>query len=107
MYTYTYIYIYVYIYVYICIYITISKREKKHTPAADGPPLRRPVALAAAGVDGLVALIVLVWLITGSLPDDVDGLGKAILIALVVLLGAFALLEARVATQAPGTKGGM
>jgi hypothetical protein len=72
--------------------------------AADEPPLRAPVALAAAGTDGLVALIVLVWLVTGSLSDDVDGLGTALLIALVVVLGAFALLQARIATRAPSAE---
>ena len=70
--------------------------------AAEEPPLRAPVALAAAGTDALVALIVLVWLVTGSLPDDVDALGTALLIALVIVLGTFALLEARIATAAPG-----
>ena len=70
--------------------------------AADEPPLRAPVALAAAGTDGLAALIVLAWLVTGSLPDDVDALGTALLIALVVVLGAFAVLQARIATRAPG-----
>ena len=64
--------------------------------AADQAPLRGPVALAAAGADGLAALVVLVWLVTG-LPDDVDTLGTVLLIALVVVLGAFAALKARVA----------
>jgi hypothetical protein len=46
--------------------------------------------------------IVLVWLVAG-LPEDVDGLGTALLIALLVVLGAFAVLEARVArTPEPG-----
>src|SRR5918994_2870968 len=36
------------------------------------------------------------WLVTG-LPDDVDTLGTVLLIALVVVLGAFAALKARVA----------
>ena len=64
--------------------------------AADQAPLRGPVALAAAGADGLAALVVLVWLVTG-LPDEVDTLGTVLLIALVVVLGAFAALKARVA----------
>lgn len=66
--------------------------------AADEAPIREPVARAAAGVDALAALIVLVWLVSGQLPDDVDALGTILLIALVVVLGAFAVLEARIAT---------
>ena len=64
--------------------------------AADHTPLRGPVANAAAGVDGLAALIVLVWLVAG-LPADVDALGTTLLIALLVVLGGFAVLEARIA----------
>ena len=69
--------------------------------AADEPPLRAPVALATAGADGLAALIVLIWLVTGSLPDDVDALGTILLIALLVVLGAFAVLKARIARERP------
>jgi hypothetical protein len=69
--------------------------------AADEPPLRTPVALAAAVADGLAALVVLIWLVTGELPDDVDALGTILLIALVVVLGAFAVLKARIATERP------
>jgi hypothetical protein len=64
--------------------------------AADNASLRQPVAHAAAGADALAALIVLVWLVTG-LPEDVDVLGTALLIALVVVFGAFAVLKARIA----------
>ena len=66
--------------------------------AADEPPLRAPVALAAAGADGLAALVVLIWLVIG-LPDDVDALGTILLIALVVVLGVFTMLKARIATE--------
>ena len=69
--------------------------------AADEPALRAPVALAAAVADGLAALVVLIWLLTGELPDDVDALGTILLIALVVVLGAFAALKARIATERP------
>ena len=69
--------------------------------AADEPPLRAPVALAAAVADGLAALVVLIWLVTGELPDDVDALGTILLIALVVVLGVFAALKARIATERP------
>jgi hypothetical protein len=70
--------------------------------AAEHAPLRGSVANAAAGVDGLAALIVLVWLVAG-LPEDVDALGTALLIALVVVLSGFAVLEARIArTPEPG-----
>jgi hypothetical protein len=69
--------------------------------AADEPPLRAPVALAAAVADGLGALVVVIWLVTGELPNDVDALGTILLIALVVVLGAFAVLKARVATERP------
>jgi hypothetical protein len=69
--------------------------------AADEPPLRAPVALAAAVADGLAALVVVIWLVTGELPNDVDALGTILLIALVVVLGAFAVLKARVATERP------
>jgi hypothetical protein len=69
--------------------------------AADAPALRAPVALAAAVADGLAALVVLIWLVTGELPDDVDALGTILLIALVVVLGAFAVLKARIATERP------
>jgi hypothetical protein len=69
--------------------------------AADEPPLRAPVALAGALADGLAALVVLIWLVTGELPDDVDALGTILLIALVVVLGAFAVLKRRIATERP------
>jgi hypothetical protein len=69
--------------------------------AADEPALRAPVALAAAVADGLAALVVLIWLVTGELPDDVDALGTILLIALVVVLGVFAALKARIATERP------
>ena len=72
--------------------------------AADEPPLRAPVAPAAAVADGLAALVVLIWLVTGELPDDVDALGTILLIALVVVLGAFAALKARIATERPEAK---
>jgi ABC-type amino acid transport system permease subunit len=73
--------------------------------AADEPPLRTPVALAAAVADGLAALVVLIWLVTGELPDDVDALGTILLIALVVVLGVFAALKARIATERPEAEG--
>ena len=69
--------------------------------AADEPPLRAPVALSGALADGLAALVVLIWLVTGELPDDVDALGTILLIALVVVLGAFAVLKRRIATERP------
>jgi hypothetical protein len=72
--------------------------------AADDPPLRAPVALGAAVADGLAALVVLIWLVTGELPDDVDALGTILLIALVVVLGAFAVLKARIATERPNAE---
>ena len=69
--------------------------------AADEPALRAPVALAAAVADGLAAVVVLIWLVTGELPDDVDALGTILLIALVVVLGVFAVLKAGVARERP------
>jgi hypothetical protein len=69
--------------------------------AADEPPLRAPVALAGALADGLAGLVVLIWLVTGELPGDVDALGIILLIALVVVLGAFAVLKRRIATERP------
>src|SRR5215207_6914412 len=69
--------------------------------AADAPPLRASVALAAAIADGLAALIVLIWLVAGELPDYVDTLGTILLIALVVVLGVFAVLKAGVARERP------
>ena len=67
--------------------------------AADAPPLRASVALAAAIADGLAALVVLIWLVAGELPDDVDTLGTILLIALVLVLAAFAVLKAGVARE--------
>jgi hypothetical protein len=69
--------------------------------ATDEPPLRASVAGAAAGADGLAALVVLVWLVTGELPNDVDALGTILLIALVLVLGGFAVLNAMVAKERP------
>src|ERR671910_532839 len=66
--------------------------------AAEEPPLRATVTRAAAGVDGLRAVVVLIWLVTG-LPEDVDALGTILLIALVLVLGAFALLKGMVASE--------
>lgn len=67
--------------------------------ASDAAPLRASVALAAAIADGLAALVVLIWLVSGQLPDDVDALGTILLIALVLVLGAFAALKAWVARE--------
>jgi hypothetical protein len=69
--------------------------------AADAPPLRASVALAAAIADGLSALIVLIWLVAGELPDYVDTLGTILLIALVLVLGVFAVLKAGIARERP------
>jgi hypothetical protein len=69
--------------------------------AADAPPLRASVALAAAIADGLAALIVLIWLVAGELPDYVDTLGTILLIALVLVLGVFAVLNAGIARERP------
>lgn len=69
--------------------------------AAEEPPLRAAVARAAMGADALGALIVLVWLVTGGLPDDVDALGTILLVLLVVLLGVSAVLKAEVARGRP------
>jgi hypothetical protein len=69
--------------------------------AADAPPLRASVALAAAIADGLAALVVLIWLVAGELPDYVDTLGTILLIALVLVLGVFAVLKAAIARERP------
>jgi hypothetical protein len=69
--------------------------------AADEPPLRAPISLAAAGVDGIAALVVLVWLVSGSLPNNVDALGTILLIALAVVLGVLAVLKAGIARARP------
>jgi hypothetical protein len=69
--------------------------------AADAPPLRASVALAAAIADGLAALVVLIWLVVGELPDYVDTLGTILLIALVLVLGVFAVLKAGIARERP------
>jgi ABC-type amino acid transport system permease subunit len=69
--------------------------------AADAPPLRASAALAAAIADGLAALVILIWLVTGELPDNVDALGTILLILLIVVLGAFAVLKAGVARERP------
>jgi hypothetical protein len=69
--------------------------------AANEPALRAPVALAAAIANGLGALIVLVWLVTDEL-EDLSGLGTASLIVLAVVLGCFALLQARAVRRPRG-----
>jgi hypothetical protein len=69
--------------------------------AADAPPLRASVALAAAIADGLAALVILIWLVAGELPDYVDTLGTILLIALVLVLGGFAVLKAGIARERP------
>jgi hypothetical protein len=69
--------------------------------AADAPPLRASVALAAAIADGLAALVVVIWLVAGELPDYVDTLGTILLIALALVLGVFAVLKAWVARERP------
>jgi hypothetical protein len=69
--------------------------------AADAPPLRASVALAAAVADGLAALVVLIWLVAGELPDYVDTLGTILLIALVLVVGVFAVLKAGIARERP------
>jgi hypothetical protein len=69
--------------------------------AANEPLLRAPVSLAAAGADGIAALVVLAWLVSGDLPDKVDALGTILLIALAVVLGVFAVLKAGIARARP------
>jgi hypothetical protein len=69
--------------------------------SADQPSLRARVSHAAAGADGLAAVIVLVWLVTGELPDYVDAFGTILLIALVVVLGVFAVLKAGIGRARP------
>jgi hypothetical protein len=69
--------------------------------AADAPPLRASVALAAAIADGLAALVVVIWLVAGELPDDVDTLGTILLIALALVLAVFAVLKAGIARARP------
>jgi hypothetical protein len=69
--------------------------------AADAAPLRASVALAAAIADGLAALVVVIWLVAGELPDYVDTLGTILLIALALVLGVFAVLKAWVARERP------
>jgi hypothetical protein len=69
--------------------------------AADAPPLRAAVALASAIVDGLASLIVLIWLVTDELPEDVDVLGIILLVALGIVLAVFAALNATVASERP------
>ena len=69
--------------------------------AAGAPPLRASVALAAAIADGLAAVVILIWLVAGELPDYVDTLGTILLIALVLVLGVFAVLKAGIARERP------
>ena len=49
----------------------------------------------------MAALVVLIWLVTGELPDDVDTLGIILLIALFVVLDVCAVLNAIVARERP------
>jgi hypothetical protein len=69
--------------------------------AAAAPPLRAAVGFAAAIADGLASLVVLIWLVTGELPDDVDTLGIILLIGLLVVFAVFAALNATVASERP------
>jgi hypothetical protein len=69
--------------------------------AADAPPLRAAVGLAAAIADGLGFLVILIWLVTDELPDDVDALGIILLVALGIVLAVFAALNATVASERP------
>lgn len=68
--------------------------------AAQREELRAPVALGAALADGLAALVILVWLVTDE-AEHVGALGTTILIAVAVLLAAFAALKGRIASR-PG-----
>ena len=72
--------------------------------AADQPPLRAPVAFGAALADGLAALVIVVWLVTGQLPDEVDALGTALLIVIAVVLVAFTALKFRIASERPAAE---
>jgi hypothetical protein len=69
--------------------------------AADAPPLRAAAGLAAAIADGLASVVILIWLVTGELPDDVDVLGIILLVALGVVLDVFAVLNVTVARERP------
>jgi hypothetical protein len=62
--------------------------------AADDEALRQPVLVAGVIGNALAAASVFIWLVSGKLPDYVDGLGTVILIAVTVVLAAFAVLEA-------------
>jgi hypothetical protein len=69
--------------------------------AADDEALRGPVAVAGVIANALGSAIVVIWLVSGRLPGNVDALGTAILIAIAVVTAAFAALEAQIA-RAPG-----
>ena len=61
--------------------------------AAGAPALRPTVAVAAALADGIAALVVLAWLVSGEL-EGLSGVGTALLILVAAVLAAFTVLKA-------------
>ena len=65
----------------------------------DNPAMLRPVASGAAAANGLAALVILVWLVTGKL--GIGGFGDVIFVASMLLLAGLAYFQYRISqTQA-------
>ena len=61
--------------------------------AAGTPALRPTIAQGAALADGLAALVILAWLVSGKL-EGLGGLGTTLLILMMLVLAAFTALKA-------------
>jgi hypothetical protein len=70
--------------------------------AAEDTALRSSVAAGASVANALGALVGLVWLVSGELPGNVDALGHALIISLVVVMAAFAVGEAQIGRRPSG-----
>ena len=62
--------------------------------AADDPGLRPHVAFAAALADGLAAVVIVVWLISGRI--ELSTLGTVLLIVVAVVLAVFTVLKLQI-----------
>lgn len=60
----------------------------------DNPAMLRPVATGVAVANGLAALVILVWLVTGKL--GIGGFGDVIFVASMLALAALAYFQYRI-----------
>ncbi len=71
--------------------------------APDEPALLRPIATGAAIANGLLAFVILVWLVTGKL--GIGGVGTVLFVIVLLILIAFAFFQFRISRLSTTTNG--